>query len=202
MKKLTRERVVPIISARERNIPVATSSDEKCLYVWRADPPIGKRTSSGLLACSFQGSKGSPVRPRRDQIPKLHGQRFGNPQSAFKAADVVESTPSPSPAQTGIGLYVYGSSGEPFCTVFRSQMSKARNASIEQFAPSNQAARSSLLKRPDPWQRIHVVAGRFPGETQQAGRLEKETVRQWREPSILERHTKTMPSCTLEKECY
>ena len=24
---------------RERNIPVVTSSDEKYLYVWRADPP-------------------------------------------------------------------------------------------------------------------------------------------------------------------
>ena len=26
---------------REKNIPVVTSSDEKYLYVWRADPPTG-----------------------------------------------------------------------------------------------------------------------------------------------------------------
>ena len=27
---------------REKNMPVATSSDEKYLYVWRADPPAGE----------------------------------------------------------------------------------------------------------------------------------------------------------------
>jgi hypothetical protein len=30
---------------REKNIPVETSSDEKYLYVWRADPPAGTGAS-------------------------------------------------------------------------------------------------------------------------------------------------------------
>lgn len=30
---------------RERNIPVVTSSDEKFLYVWRADPPKSTRAT-------------------------------------------------------------------------------------------------------------------------------------------------------------
>jgi hypothetical protein len=32
-------------ATRERNIPVVTSSDEKYLYVWRADPPKNAGTS-------------------------------------------------------------------------------------------------------------------------------------------------------------